>query len=187
MYNIYQIYLTYITDPMALPPTSCTVWYAKPDIANLQAKLVDPLKKVTLSGAIEPPIEAAIYHFRTSLIDAKEHALQLNMVPGGNGRTGVMIFQLKDDANWDDGVIRFEVIANQGKTIGQALTFIFERNRDKYMFTPEGVGCVFWNYTVLQDLADGGFVPSTAPGDYLVWEKSVLSARQGVHIRGEFY
>jgi hypothetical protein len=165
--------------------------------ANIERLANAPLKEVILAGTSTDPKNAnAIYHFRVSLVLDDEKVINLNMSPGRDIVTGVLLVTVLDKADIfsEEPTISFvaPAISGESKTVLDALKMVLERKRDRYNFNSEGNGCRHWSYSVLSDLANERFVASEEPGKFIAWEDTQHDALGNLsfpmpRIRGSFY
>ncbi|KAL4245362.1 hypothetical protein ABKN59_009477 [Abortiporus biennis] len=162
------------------------IWYTH----NLKnANLTLKVKAIHLSATLPPGSSSGsitpIPHWRIYLEVPDQKSVSLDMTPGGDGQTGLILVQSRSYANTENKLVSFSASASVDMTVEQVMGIIRSNKREFYRFTSQGTGCRWWCRTILNDLEKIGAVApqSTAHFDnYLHFLRCMKLARRVPHI-----
>ncbi|KZT00691.1 uncharacterized protein LAESUDRAFT_800851, partial [Laetiporus sulphureus 93-53] len=82
-----------------------------------------------------------VHHWRFYL-HIEDRSVLIDIVPGGDGRTGVLMVVSKPYARTRAKVaLQFDVTPSPGTSVQQYIDFIIKHNLDKYKYDVDGNGC----------------------------------------------
>ncbi|KAF9013249.1 hypothetical protein BDQ17DRAFT_1321124 [Cyathus striatus] len=131
-------------------------------LTNFDSTILNSNARVIRAVAYaQPQVEGydAVNHWVFFLDIGHDKSVKLDMTPGWDCRTGILLVQGKSYSYTDNGAKTVEICTTPNTTISDLLEIITKR-RERYRFTESGVGCRFW--TVVQDWMEAGVTPFTA-------------------------
>jgi hypothetical protein len=108
----------------------------------------------------------ASFHWTITLENSDQIATILDLAPGADGITGVLMVKGVDYvlSGSTKAHLTFECL--QEVTAGNIVKLLSDTGRTRYQYAANGTGCRFWCGTILQDLAEGGYIVASAADSF---------------------
>ncbi|KAG8767386.1 hypothetical protein FRC19_001539 [Serendipita sp. 401] len=125
--------------------------------------LSSPILSFRITGSpVDPQNTNSVLHWHCYCLVSAEAAVMVDMIPGGDTRTGVLsvkyVNPVSSSGSSADIVLHSQVVV----TTADVISLLTRLGRTRYKYSDDGSGCRFWCCTILQDLKDNGYVQQDA-------------------------
>lgn len=99
-------------------------------------------------------------HWCTFLETPDHKSVRLDMAPGygSDGLRGKIEISSKKYNCTSNNITNVTIRTSLGLTVQKIVDLVSQKGHQKYQFTPEWEGCRYWNYILISDLENAGYI-----------------------------
>lgn len=114
--------------------------------------------------------KSSLYHWRLYLKIREEKSVMLDIQPlSGNEMPATLQIASKDQVISNSAAVHQTYTLIKKITVKQIIDIITTKERQKYIFTNDGIGCRYWCRIILSDLEDEKYIASGSHLSLLAW------------------